>query len=70
LYEALDKCDGFVLEILQNFLDGVVRSYWPDGMKGHLNWNDDPNRQHGDILLALDQAIAEAPNWVDYYLGH
>ena len=67
LYSAYqDPHDWLIREATDKVIDGVIHQHWPP-YKRRWPWNDDPNRQHADILLALDYAIAEAPNWIQHY---
>ena len=60
--------DWLIGEATDKVIDGVIHHHWPP-YKRRWPWNDDPHRKHEDVLLALDYAIAEAPNWFHYYWG-
>ena len=62
-----DPHDSLIDEAKDAVIAAVIRQQWPP-YKHCIPWNDDPHRQHEDVLLALDYAIAEAPNWVQHYL--
>ena len=74
-YEGLHtkyRCthDCLIEEATNKVFYGVVRHHWPRCYQRPCLWNDDHQSRHEVVLLALDYAIAEAPNWFDFYRGN